>query len=252
MFRGFNAEFGKELVYQVGGDDDAAPCQLPLFRGDNCVVNVRVDCDCKVGWQGPGGRRPDQGKFVGCVSILVKQRDADRRCLVLAILVDVVVHLQFVVRQGGFVVPAVGQHRVALIDVALVKQGLERPKGRLHVLRVKCLVVVLEVHPTRLASHVVFPFARVAQHGSLAGVVESLDADPRGSFHLGLVDNAQFTFSFKLCGQTVSVPAKAAFDAMPQLCLVAAHNVFHIAGEEVAVVGQAVREGRAVVKDELV
>ncbi|MCY1556618.1 hypothetical protein D9M68_933810 [compost metagenome] len=50
----------------------------------------------------------------------------------------------------------------------------------------------------------------------------------------------------------MGVPAEAALDAAAPLGLVTAHQVLCIAGQQVAVVRQAVGEGRAVVEDEFV
>ena len=55
-----------------------------------------------------------------------------------------------------------------------------------------------------------------------------------------------------LGGQTVAVPPEAALDAAALHRLVAGDDVLDVAGEQVAVVRQAVGEGRAVVEDELV
>ena len=71
------------------------------------------------------------------------EREGDGDGLVLAHLVDVVVHAQLVVRQRRLVAPAVRQHAVALVGEALVVQGLERPDHRLHEGDVERLVVVL-------------------------------------------------------------------------------------------------------------
>ena len=50
----------------------------------------------------------------------------------------------------------------------------------------------------------------------------------------------------------MGVPAEAAFYLVAALGLVACDEVLGVAGEQVAVVGQAVSEGRAVVEDEFV
>ncbi len=128
-------------------------------------------------------------------------------------------------------------------------QLLEGPEHGLHVLDVERLVVVLEVHPARLAGDVALPFVGVLHDGGAAGVVELVDAH---GLDLGLVRHAQLLHGFQLGGQAVGVPAEAALHAAAALGLVAAHEVFGVAGQEVAVVRQAVGEGRAVVEDEFV
>ena len=128
-------------------------------------------------------------------------------------------------------------------------QGLEGPDDRLHVLDVERLVVVLEVHPACLAGDVVLPLAGVLHDRGAAGIVELVDAH---LLDLDLVAHAQLLHGFQFSGQPVGVPAEAALNAVSALGLVAGHQVLHVTGEQVAVVRQAVGEGRAVVEDKLV
>ncbi len=167
---------------------------------------------------------------------------------ILPVLVDVV-HLGLGGRQRGAVVPAVPEHPESGVDQALVPQGLERPDDALHVVQVERLVVVLEVDPAGLAGDVGLPLVGVAQHGAAAGVVERRDAH---LLDLGLVLDAELVLGLDLGGQPVGVPAEAALDVPPAHGPVARHDVLDVAGEQVAVVRQAVGEGRAVVEDELV
>ena len=141
------------------------------------------------------------------------------------------------------------QHPVAVVGQALFVQLLEGPEHGLHVLDVECLVVVLEVHPARLTGDVALPLVGVLHHRGAAGVVELVDAH---GLDLGLVRHAELLHGFQFGGQAVRVPAEAALDAAAALGLVAAHQVLGIAGQEVAVVRQAVGERRTVVEDELV
>ena len=148
--------------------------------------------------------------------------------------------------------PAVGQDAVALVGQTLVPQLLEGPQHRLHVVGVEGLVVVVEVDPAGLAGDVVLPLLGVAQDGATALLVELLDADAAGAGDLGDVVDAEQALGLELGGQAVGVPAEAALDALAALGLVAPDGVLDVAGQQVAVVGQAVGEGRAVVEDELV
>ena len=173
--------------------------------------------------------------------------DGDGR--VLAVLVDVVVHPQLVVGQRRLVVPAVGQDAEALVDQALVVQLLEGPDDRLHVVGVHRAVVVVEVDPARLAGDVVAPLAGVLHHRLAAGLVELLDAQLDDL--VGGLDAVE-AHRLELGRQAVGVPAEAALDALAAHRLVARDEVLDVAGEQVAVVRQAVGERRAVVEDELV
>jgi hypothetical protein len=69
---------------------------------------------------------------------------------------------------------------------------------------------------------------------------------------LGLVLQAELLLGLGLGGQAVGVPAEAPLDVAAAHGLVARHDVLDVAGEQVAVVRQAVGEGWAVVEDELV
>ena len=141
---------------------------------------------------------------------------------------------------------------MTLVGQALVVELLERPDHGLGVGHVERLVVVLEVHPARLAGDVLFPFLRVAQDGGAAGSVERLDADATLAGDLGDVLDAELALGLELGGQAVRVPAEAALDAVALHGLVATHNVLDVAGQQVTVVGQAVGERRAIVEHELV
>ena len=79
--------------------------------------------------------------------------------------------------------------------------------------------------------------------------VEGLDAVLLDGLAAG---DPEFLLGAHLGGQAVAVPAEAALDAVAAHGLVARDDVLGVAGQQVAVVRQAVGEGRAVVEDELV
>ena len=254
-------------AHEVHGQEEAVPVRgRALGAGrHHGVLDLGADGEGRVGRQRPGrggpGQDVDAGQVRGerRVGAAVgheggvrreagdRERDGDRG--VLAHLVDVVVHAQLVVGQRGLVVPAVGQDAEAAVGQALAVQLGEGPDHGLHEVRGEGLVVVLEVDPAGLAGHVVLPLVRVLQDRGAAGVVERVDAH---GLDLGLVRHAQLLHRLELGGQAVGVPAEAALHAAALLRLVAGHEVLDVPGEQVAVVRQAVGEGRAVVEDELV
>ncbi len=212
------------------------------------VVDVGPDRDSHVGGQRPGRRGPDQderaGQLVGaCEAIAHRQRG------VLAVLINVVVHPQLVVGQRGLVVPAVGQDPETLIDQTLLKELLEGPDHALHVVRIECAVVVFKVNPARLPGDVLLPVGGVLQHRLAALLVEGADAQLE-DFVLGL--DAQLAHRLELGRQAVRVPAESPFDAAPTHGLIARHHVLDVTGQQVPIVRESVREGRAVVEHELV
>ena len=242
---------------QLGGDQEGAALELACAGYDG-VFNLGSNGERLVGGQGPGGGGPcecfDAVEFCGDLLVSAEggvcgEAECDGDGLVLAVLVHVVVHAQLVVGEGGLVLPAVGQHAEALVGQALVVEALERPDDGLHVLDVQGLVVVFEVDPACLAGDVLFPLVGVLEHGCAGSVVEVVDAHFED---FALVGHAELLHCLEFCGQAVGVPAEAAFYLVAALGLVACDEVLGVAGEQVAVVGQAVSEGRAVVEDEFV
>ncbi len=108
---------------------------------------------------------------------------------------------------------------------------------------------MLEIDPAALATYIGLPLVGVLQDGLAAGGVERLDAQLE-DLVLGL--QAQHPLRLELGRQPVGVPAEAALDPASAHGLVARDEVLDVPGEQVTVVRQAVREGRAVVEDELV
>ena len=242
---------------QVGGEQEGATLELACAGYDG-VFDLGSDGERLVGGQGPGGGGPcecfDAVEFCGNLLVgteggVCGEAECDGDGLVLAVLVHVVVHAQLVVGEGGLVLPAVGQHAEALVGQALVVEALERPDDGLHVLDVQGLVVVFEVDPACLAGDVLFPLVGVLEHGGAGGIVEVVDAHFED---FALVGHAELLHRLELCGQAVGVPTEATLDLVAALGLVAGDEVLGVAGEQVAVVGQAVSEGRAVVEDEFV
>ena len=219
--------------------------ELAFGRAHLDVIDVGTDHDGEVGRHGPRGGGPEH-----CVRVfLVAQLHGHGHSGVLTILVHVRIHAQLVRGQRRLILRAVRQHAIALVCQTLVVQLLEGPHNGFHVRNVQGLVAVLEINPARLTVHVVLPLIRILEHGCTAGIVELVDAN-----FLDLVYrvNAQFLLSFELGRQTVRVPAEHAVDAVTLHGLVTRNDVLRIAGQQVAVVRQAVGERRAVEEDEFV
>ena len=240
---------------QVLGEEEAPLARLRSVgaRGHDGVADLGPDGEGHVGGQGPGRGGPGDGldpcQLGGERGAAVEQREGDRDRLVLAHLVHVVVHAQFMVGQRRLVLPAVREHPETAVGQALFVQGLEGPDDRFHVLDVERLVIVFEVDPAGLAGDVVLPLTGVLHYGGTAGIVELVDAH---LLDLDLVAHAQLLHGFQLGRQAVGVPAEAALHPAAALGLVAGHQVLDVAGQQVAVVRQAVGEGRTVVEDKFV
>ena len=215
---------------------------LAVLRFHGHVRDVGADRDGQVRRQRPRRGGPGEDPLAG----LQLEPHGDGR--VRPVGVDVVVHPQLVVGQRGLAPPAVGQHLEALVDQALVVQLLERPHDALHVGEVERLVVVFEVDPAGLPGDVLLPLLGVAEHGVAARLVEGLDAHLED---VGLAGDAKQSFGLDLGGQPVAVPAEPSVHLVAAHGLVTRHDVLDVAGQQVAVVGEAVGERRAVVEDEL-
>ena len=229
-------------------DELPARKRAVLARQHNGVLDVRADGRGKVGRERPRRRRPDEHRSVGQVAGGVDERQQNSERGVLTVLIHVVVHAQLVVGQRCLVAPAIRKDAVALIREALVVKGLEGPNHGLHVRHIEGLVVVLEVDPARLARDVLLPILRVLEDRVLARLVEGGDAH---LLDLGLVGDAQDALGLELSRQPMRVPAKPALDLLAAHRLKTRDDVLGVAGEQVAVVRQPVRERRPVVEDKL-
>ena len=215
-----------------------------LHRADLGVLDVGPDHDGQIGGDGPGGGGPEDG-----ISVLVPKLDRHGNRRVLPVLVDIRIHAQLMIGQGGLVLPAVRQNPVPLIGQTLVVEGLEGPHDRLHVGDVEGLVAVVEVDPACLTMDIVLPLARVLEHRGTAGIIELLDAHALDLVHA--VD-AKFALGLKLGGQAVGVPAEDPVDLSPLHGLIARNHVLDVPGQQVPVVGQTIGERRTIKEDELV
>ncbi len=229
-------------LLRVRADPGRAQDHALAVTFEHGVGDVRPHRDRQVRWQRPRRRRPDQQLLAG----LQGERDGQRR--IGPILVDVV-HPGLGVRQRRLAAPAVGEHAEALVHQALVVEALERPHDGFHVVGVERLVVVREVDPAGLTRDVALPVHRVLQHRRPAGVVELVHAEFED---LRLRGDAELLLRLDFGRQAVAVPAEPALDPATPHGLVARNQVLHVAGQQVAVVRQAVRERRAVVEHELV
>ena len=251
-------ELGGVGLEPVRAQHDATPGSRAGAHLDDQVLHVGSDGEGEVRRQRPRRRRPrPELRAVGTlqrVGQLGRLRsgglDAERHreCGVLAG-PGRVVEADLEVRQRRLRSPRVRHDPVRLVDQASFPQLAERPDHRLHVVEIHRLVVVVEVDPAGLAGDVALPLAGVAQHRRAARVVERCDAE------VGDADSsrdAELLLGGHLGGQTVAVPAEPAIDAVAAHGLVAGHDVLDVAGQQVAVVRQAVRERGAVVEDELV
>ena len=205
-----------------------------LFGVD--VVLVLVYDQRDVGGQGPGRGGPGQKE--GVLLTADAELDVDAR------LGDVLIALgDLVGGQRRAAARAVGHDLVALVEQALVRDGLQRPPDGLDVVVVVGDVGMLHVRPVADAVAHLLPLGLVLPDGLLALLDEGLDAV---AFDLGLAVDAQGLFDLQLHGQAVGVPAGLARDLEALHGLIARDQILDGARLHMADVGAAVGRGRAV------
>ena len=221
------------------------------------VGHLGVDRQGEVRRRGPRGGRPADKRGIGELRVLSQDlhrgsalgragdREGHRDGRILAHLVGII-QAGFLVGQRRVLRPGVRQNAEALVDQALVVEGLEGPHDGLHEARIHRLVAVVEIHPARLAGDVFLPLVRVAQHRGRAVLVEGAHAH---LFDASAVLDAQLLLRLQFGGQAVAVPAEDASDLLALHGLVARDDVLDVARQQVTVMRQAVGEGRAVIKD---
>ncbi len=229
---------------------------LPITRrsspsAQHAVGELRANGEGEVRGQRPRRRRPGEHACSGAEQLrAVRDRlevETHRHGRVGAVPVGVVL-AGLEVRQRRLALPAVGQHPEAFVQEPLVVEALQGPQDALHVREVHRLVGVLEVDPARLARHVALPGVGRPLHELAAVGVEVVDAV--GDHGLAARE-LELLFCRHLGREAVAVPAETALDAMAAHRLEAGDGVLDEAGQEMAVVGQPVREGRPVVEDVL-
>ena len=159
-----------------------------------------------------------------------------------------VVHASFRIRQRCFEHPRIWKHAKTFVDESFVPQCFERPHDAFHVGQVECLVVIVEIHPARLASYIPPPVTGVLQHRAVAVIVEFGDA----KIGDGLATrDTKLPFGLSLSGQAVAVPPESTLDAFAAHRAIPRDGVFDKASQQVAVVRQAISKGGPVIKHEL-
>ena len=231
----------------VVADQRRADDQTKAILLQHGVVGVGRDRERHVGRQRPGRGRPGEKPRRDIVALDGVKQEADRQGRVLTHAVGIV-EAGLEVRQRRLRGPAIGHDAIALIDQALFVQLLERPHDALHEGEVHGLVVVLEIDPARRTRDIVFPVRRELLDGAAAMLVEAGDAVFQD---LDAARDAELLLGLHLGRQAVAIPAETAIDHLAAHGLVARHQILDETGDEVAVMRQAVGEGRAVIEDEL-
>jgi hypothetical protein len=229
------------LAEHLGGEvlRDPVGVAVVVFGAGADVLDVVVYGDTEVRRQRPRGRRPDEQALLVVAVDGQTHREGG--------VVDVaVVEAGLEVRQRRRQAPRIGHDAQALVDEALVEELLEGPPHALHEREVHGLVVVVEVDPATDAGDGLLPLVHVAEHAGAALLVELPDAV---GADVGGAREPELLLDVHLDGQTVGVPAEATLDAVTAHRPVARDDVLQCAGDDVAVVRQARREGRAVVED---
>ncbi len=223
------------------GDDDVLAVLL-----QQRIVRLRMHREREVGRQRPGRRRPGEELRRDRLAGLGAKLEGDRQRRVLT-RPRGIVDARLEIRQRGLHRPGIGNDAVALIDQPFVEELFEGPHDALHVGDVHRLVVVLEIDPARLPRDIALPVGGELHHRGAAGIVELVDAH---RLDLGLAVDVELLLDGQLGRNAMRVPAEAALDHLAAHGLVARDDVLHVAGDDMAVMREAVGEGRAVIEDE--
>ena len=121
-----------------------------------------------------------------------------------------VVHASFRIGQRCFKHPRIRQHAKTFVDESFVPQCFKRPHDTFHVRQIERLVVIVEIHPARLASYISPPITGVLQHRGVAVIVEFGDAKIGNSL---ATRDAELPFGLGFGRQTVAVPPESTLDA---------------------------------------
>ena len=237
------------VLEAVSRNDVASAAERTRF--DDRIGDFCSDGDRQVRRECPWRRRPsEQAKRARCavcaggVTCIVKlEPDRDGGILTGP---RGIVEPDLKVGQRRLCAPGVRHDTERLVHEAAIPELLEGPHDRFHVGQIHCLVVVVEVHPSCLAGDGLAPLGRVAQHRFATSGVEAFDAEfgDRSS-----PAHAELALGLHFCGQAMTVPPETPIHAMTPHRLIAGDDVLDVPSQQVAVVGQPVREWRTVVED---
>ena len=192
------------------GSRHQVACRSILGRS-NAIFDLWTNRECEVGRQCPGGSRPSHQVYAIELVTWAGNREGDADRLVLAVFVNLVVHTQFVVGKWSFTSPAISQNLEALVYQAFFVELLECPKHALGVVGVQSLVVIIKINPARLAGDIGSPVLGVLQDRGLAELVELGNTK---LLNLRSTRDSKQAFCLNFGRKTVSVPTKAALDAI--------------------------------------
>ena len=209
---------------------------------DPGVGDVRVDRDGVVAGQGPGGGGPDQHRLTGRLAVISEEREAhvDRR------VDDVLVAERDLMRgERGAATRAVRGDAMALVELVVLEESLQRPPDRLDVVVVKRYVGVVEVDPEADPLGQAVPLLHVGENRFAAERVELGDAVLLDLLGRG---DAELLLDLELHRQSVTVPAGLPRHPEALHGPVARVDVLEDAGEHVVRAGASVCGRRALVE----
>ena len=227
------------ILAQHGGDQRFRHDVDAVVRGAHAHIRfVGVHAQRNVRGQRPRRGRPREDSDVRLV-LQEEARDGGRLLHVLIALRDLMA------RERGAAARAVRDDLIALVEQALLVDGLERPPLGLDIVVVVGDVRVLHIRPVAHAVGHVLPLALVFPDGFFALLDERLDAV---FLDLLLAVEPQQLFHLQLDRQAMRVPARLAQHIVALHRAVARDDVLDAAGEDMADMRLAVRRRRAVVE----
>ena len=213
---------------------------IALVVVDLDVVKVGVDAKSQIGGKGPRRGGPCEKGGLGVVD--EREANGDGGVLNLA-----VVETGLKVGERGGAGGGIGHYSNTLVDKALLMKSLEDPPDRLHEAEIHGLVAGVKVDPSSHALYGVLPLFLIGHDDSPALCIVLVDAH---GHHIFLALNAELLVDLVLNGQTVAVPTESTVDIVTGRVSVSGDDILDGTCEEMAIVGKAGSEGRAVVEAE--
>ena len=232
---------GKHAGQQGLGDDHHGVA----VDGRAHVGQVRVHGDRGVGDERPRGGRPYHELLAGIdrrVALHDRQAHVHRRIDHVAVDVGLA---ELVAGQRGLVAGAVGDDLEALVEQALLVDGLQRPPHRLDVRGIERAIGVVEIDPEADPLGQPVPLLDVAEDLLPAAGVEL--GDPV-ALDVVLAGEAELGLHGQLNRETVAVPAALALDVMTLHRLEAGEDVLERPREHVVRAGGAVGRRGALIE----
>ncbi|KAH3671882.1 hypothetical protein OGAPHI_000068 [Ogataea philodendri] len=214
---------------------------LFLLVVDLGILELWIHTKSNVRRQGPWGGCPGKKNCLG----VVFQWETNGDSWVIHVFI---VQLGLEIGQRGRHTGGIRHHSVTLVNSSLFEQLLECPPFRLHKLRIKGLVIIVEIDPSPQSTNSLSPFVGVSHHnGSTLLVV-------LGNAH---IQNVLFGLDTQLLvdlvfnRQSMGIPSKPSFNIVTIHGGISRNNVLGGGSQNVTIMGSSCCKWRTIIKGKL-